>query len=71
MRENIHPNYVKSAVKCACGNAFAPLFEVPTDLGEAKDLAAEHPQRVAQLAALLDAWEEGLVEPLFGATLEK
>ena len=35
--------------------------------GEAKDLAAEHPQRVAQLAALLDAWEEGLVEPLFGA----
>ncbi len=44
------------------------LFEVPKDLGEAKDLAAEHPQRVAQLAALLDAWEEGLVEPLFGAT---
>jgi hypothetical protein len=47
------------------------LFEVPKDLGEAKDLAAEHPQRVAQLAALLDAWEEGLVEPLFGATGKK
>jgi len=29
MRENIHPNYVKSAVKCACGNTFETESTVP------------------------------------------
>ena len=25
MKENIHPKYVKSMVKCACGNAFETM----------------------------------------------
>ncbi|MDA8123371.1 MAG: 50S ribosomal protein L31 [Deltaproteobacteria bacterium] len=29
MKEKIHPKYVKSAVKCACGNAFETMSSMP------------------------------------------
>ena len=43
------------------------LFDLRADLGEEQDLAEEHPERVAELTQLLDDWETGLVQPLFGA----
>jgi large subunit ribosomal protein L31 len=29
MKENIHPKYVASSVRCACGNAFETMSTVP------------------------------------------
>ena len=48
-------------------DAAPQLFDLRSDLGEEQDLAAEHPDRVAELTQLLDAWETGLVQPLFGS----
>lgn len=41
----------------------ARLFNLATDLGETKDLAAENPQKVAELSAKWKAWEKELVPP--------
>lgn len=29
MKENLHPKYVKSSVRCACGNAFETMSTTP------------------------------------------
>jgi large subunit ribosomal protein L31 len=29
MKENLHPKYVASAVKCACGNTFETMSSAP------------------------------------------
>lgn len=29
MKENLHPKYVKSTVRCACGNTFDTMSTVP------------------------------------------
>jgi len=50
--------------------ASAPeLFELSTDIGETKDLAAEKPDIVARLQTLHDGWSAELVEPLFKSPL--
>lgn len=41
----------------------ASLYDISADLSESKDLAAEHPEKLARLTALLDDWEMGLIEP--------
>jgi arylsulfatase A-like enzyme len=44
----------------------AQLFDLATDVGESRDLAATDPERVAALAKELAAWEADLGEPLWG-----
>ncbi len=41
------------------------LYDLSTDIGEAKDLASARPEVVAKLAAELAAWDKELVAPLF------
>jgi arylsulfatase A-like enzyme len=41
------------------------LYNVATDLGEKRDLAAAQPDRLRELAAALDAWDKQLVPPVF------
>ena len=43
------------------------LFNLKTDIGETINLADNQPEKVAQLLELYDAWESGLVEPLWVA----
>ena len=45
----------------------ARLYNLKDDLGESNDLAAKHPEVVKELQAKWDAWNEGNVEPLWGA----
>ena len=42
------------------------LFNLAADITEANDLADKEPARVKQLTELLDTWESGLIEPLWG-----
>jgi hypothetical protein len=42
------------------------LFNLVTDLGETTNLAAAHPDKVAELAAAHAQWAAGMVEPLWG-----
>ena len=42
------------------------LYNLTTDIGEASDVAAKHPEIVLQLQEKLDAWESELVAPLWG-----
>ncbi|MCP5537584.1 MAG: sulfatase-like hydrolase/transferase [Akkermansiaceae bacterium] len=39
------------------------LFDLARDIGETKDLAKQHPERVQQLAAKLATWEKGIQAP--------
>lgn len=39
------------------------IFDLSSDIGETKNLAEQHPERVEQLAAKLAAWEEDLQPP--------
>ncbi|MFN7733919.1 MAG: sulfatase-like hydrolase/transferase [Pirellula sp.] len=39
------------------------LFDLDSDPGESKNLAAEHPEKVKQLQAQYDAWNRGNVSP--------
>lgn len=39
------------------------LFDVARDLGETRDLSAEHPELVREMRAELDAWEAELAQP--------
>jgi arylsulfatase A-like enzyme len=41
------------------------LYNLAQDIGEALDLASQHPERVESLGALLAAWEKQLVDPLW------
>lgn len=41
------------------------LFNLAKDIHEDHDLAAEHPEKVKELAAALDAWEAQLAQPLW------
>ena len=43
----------------------AQLFDLASDLGEKKDLAAEHPDIAQRLAAALAEWRKGLQAPVF------
>ncbi len=43
------------------------LFHLGRDIGEANDLAAEHPDVVRQLTALYQAWDKQLAEPRWGS----
>ncbi len=39
------------------------LYNLATDLGETKDLAAANPDKVKELRARLDVWMKGFVRP--------
>lgn len=41
----------------------AELYDLTTDIGETRDLAASEPERVRRMMAQLFAWEGGLVHP--------
>jgi arylsulfatase A-like enzyme len=41
------------------------LYNLSTDLGESRDLAREHPQRVAEMAADWDRWNSRNIAPLW------
>ena len=43
----------------------AQLFDLASDLGEKKDLAADQPDIAQRLAASLAEWRKGLKEPVF------
>lgn len=42
------------------------LFDLASDISEKNDLAAQRPDDVKRLTALLDQWEQGNVKPLWG-----
>lgn len=44
----------------------ARLYDLANDIGERDDLAAHHPDRVKELQAAWDKWNESNVEPLWG-----
>ncbi len=46
--------------------AVPKLFNLRDDIAESKDLAASHPEKVAQLRAAFDAWNAGNVAPKWG-----
>ena len=41
------------------------LYDLATDMGESKDLAAEKPEIVAQLTSAITEWEKGTIPPVF------
>lgn len=43
----------------------AELFNLADDIGETKNLAAEKPEKVAELVAAIAEWERGAGEPAF------
>ena len=43
------------------------LFDLETDISEAKDLARKHPERVKTLKQLHDSWLDEMAEPANGA----
>jgi arylsulfatase A-like enzyme len=43
------------------------LFDLRADPGESKDLAQQHPERVARMQAAYRRWSEQMAEPLWGA----
>jgi arylsulfatase A-like enzyme len=46
-------------------NKPAELYDLSTDIGESKNLAAEQPDVAARLTAALDAWDKELIAPVF------
>ena len=42
------------------------LFRLDGDVGEAKNVAGDHPERLAELVKAASGWEAGLIEPLWG-----
>jgi arylsulfatase A-like enzyme len=42
------------------------LYNLAVDVGEAHNVASEHPEVVARLMAMLNAWESELATPLWG-----
>ena len=47
-------------------NARPQLFNLADDVGEINDVSNEHPEVVARLMTMLNAWESELVTPLWG-----
>jgi arylsulfatase A-like enzyme len=43
------------------------LYNLSDDIGEARDVAAEHPEKVQELQSAWQAWNAELAEPLWGA----
>lgn len=41
------------------------LYDLATDMGESKDLAAEKPEVVTQLTSAITEWEKGTIPPVF------
>lgn len=52
-------------------NSKPMLFDLSNDIGEARDLATEHPEVVKQLTAKLTVWSTGLVKPWWGPASAK
>jgi arylsulfatase A-like enzyme len=42
------------------------LYNLKDDIGETHDLAEKHPEKVAELTSLWNAWSSEMVEPLWG-----
>ncbi len=56
-----------AAAEGGSGTVLGPkLYNLSTDIGEAKDLAAEMPNKVKELQAKWDTWNQGNVAPLWG-----
>jgi arylsulfatase A-like enzyme len=49
----------------------AKLFNLKDDIGEQTDLAAKHPDRVKELAALWQKWNAELIDPAWGPPAAK
>jgi arylsulfatase A-like enzyme len=47
------------------GDAPHELYDLASDIGESKNLAADQPERVAQLLKLYQAWNSELIAPLW------
>jgi arylsulfatase A-like enzyme len=47
------------------GQAAPELYDLDADIGESKDLASEHAEVTARLAAALEAWSRELIAPVF------
>jgi arylsulfatase A-like enzyme len=47
------------------GKAAPELYDLASDIGESKNLAAEKPQVVAELVAAIAEWEKGTIAPTF------
>ena len=45
----------------------AKLYDLETDIGEAKDLAAQNPEKMKTLQSMWDRWNAELVAPKWGA----
>ncbi len=48
----------------------AQLYDLSTDVGESKDLAAEKPEMVTQLTSAIEEWGKGTVPPVFESPKE-
>jgi arylsulfatase A-like enzyme len=55
----------------ARGDKTTELYHLTEDPGEAHDLAAEHPERVAELEAAWRELDAGMVDPLWGGPIRK
>ena len=55
----------KSGLSSAC------LYNLKDDVGEATDLAAKHPDKVKELQAAWDKWDQSNVAPLWGGDVVK
>ncbi len=49
----------------------AELYDLSTDIGESKDLAAQKPDIASHLTAALDAWDKELIPPVFSGSSVK
>jgi arylsulfatase A-like enzyme len=45
----------------------AELYNLATDIGESKNVAAAHPEKVKELGARWQSWNQQLVKPRWGA----
>ena len=54
------------ATEGGSGLSAAKLYRLSGDIGEATDLADQHPDRVRELQAAWDRWNSGNVAPLWG-----
>jgi hypothetical protein len=41
------------------------LYDLSSDVGESRDLAAEQPGKVQELQAAIAEWEKGTIPPIF------
>jgi arylsulfatase A-like enzyme len=57
---------LKSNKKAKGGVSEARLYNLAEDIGQTKDLAAAHPERVRELQAAWDRWNDGNAAPLWG-----